>query len=213
MSVSLDNLAQVLDVFHLAKDLGVNNIAVAPVTSFGRGAEMLQCSEAEHHVMHRINEILLPFANDPILASQREGTSSIPEKNCGAGWRSFALNSNGTVRSCLFLADSRKFGNLDTDDYDSIFQQREMALFHDAPSPGSIECQSRQPNGEPSCKHLGTCIGCFAKAFRISENEYPECPWRARWFPGMNLTLKDTALISVERLSRRLQVTSRGVEQ
>lgn len=190
MSVTTDNLDQVLGVYHVAKELGVDALGVAAVTSFGRGAEINGCSSVEHYVNHKLNDILGPYTDDPLfdaLKRERGERETHNEINCGAGWRSFALNSDGTVRSCLFLADSKKFGNLDRQDYDEVFRQPEMRMFHDAPSPGGPECTGPQPDGSPSCKHVTVCIGCFAKAFRISEEQYPECPWRARYFPGMSL--------------------------
>jgi radical SAM protein with 4Fe4S-binding SPASM domain len=191
MSVSLENLDQVEAIYHLAKQLDASALAVAAVTSFGRGAGIVGCSDVEHHVMHRINEILAPYSDDPLFYAtrrEREEAAEQDQINCGAGWRSFALNSNGTVRSCLFLADSKKFGNLDTQNYDDVFRQNAMKMFHDAPSPGGPECRGPQPNGDKHCRFLGTCIGCFAKAFRVSDTEYPECPWRAKYFPGMSLS-------------------------
>jgi MoaA/NifB/PqqE/SkfB family radical SAM enzyme len=191
MSVSSDNLDQIVGVFHLAKSLDVSALSVAPVTGFGRGSNIAGCAEIEQHVFHRINELLAPYAHDPLFDSvkrERAAAQSQGEINCGAGWRTFALNSNGTVRSCLFLADSKKFGNIDTEDYDDLFRQKWMRYFHDAPSPGGKECQAIQPGGEQPCKYIGVCTGCFAKAFRVSETEYPHCPWRAKYFPGMTLS-------------------------
>jgi radical SAM protein with 4Fe4S-binding SPASM domain len=168
--------------------------------------EVAGCVEIEHHVMHRLNEILAPYADDPLFdAVKRERASSEAnnEINCGAGWRSFALNSDGTVRSCLFLTDSKKFGNLDQQNYDDVFSQQAMHLFHDAPSPGGEECRGLQPNGKVGCEYIAVCTGCFAKAFRISTTEYPECPWRAKWFPGMSLDIEEVpALIQIGRSSR-----------
>ncbi len=109
------------------------------------------------------------------------------------------------MRSCLFLADSKKFGNLDSQDYDAIFQQTAMRMFHDAPSPGGAECCGSQPNGDSGCKHRGTCIGCFAKAFRISEQEYPRVSVaRSIFSPGMTMGVhEEPAIISPQRLVRR----------
>jgi radical SAM protein with 4Fe4S-binding SPASM domain len=204
MTVTRENLDQVAQVFHLVKDLGVDAFAVAATTSFGRGADVTGCSEVEHWLNHQLERILEPFASDPLFdAVRRERETAAREKaiNCGAGWRSFALNSDGNVRSCLFLADSKKFGNLDRQNYQDVFRQPDMRLFHDAPSPGTDECRGPQRDGTMGCKHLSTCIGCFAKAFRVSETVFPECPWRKKYFPGMSLTVSDGGkLISVEQL-------------
>jgi radical SAM protein with 4Fe4S-binding SPASM domain len=214
MSVSSDNLDHVEGVFLLARELGVNVFSVAPVTTFGRGAGLMGCPEMEFHVMHRLNEILAPYADDPLfeaLRRERAGSADRHEINCGAGWRSFALNSDGRVRSCLYLVDSKKFGNLDTEDYDEIFRRKEMHMFRNAPSPGGAECQGPQPDGSERCRYLPVCTGCFAKALRVSETDYPQCPWRAKWFPGMKLALEEPEpVVRVESLVRRRPATVRG---
>lgn len=106
------------------------------------------------------------------------------EINCGAGWRTFGLNgATGEVRSCLFLADSKKFGSVDKENYVDIFKNKEMKMFRDAPSPsaGLKTCRS--------CKHIAQCNGCFAKAFRVSQTENPECLWRQQYFPGIEFSV------------------------
>jgi hypothetical protein len=56
-----------------------------------------------------------------------------------------------------------------------------MSMFRlaSSPSPDLETCKS--------CDYIATCNGCFAKAFRVSEVEYPDCPWRHEYFPGMDL--------------------------
>lgn len=207
VSVAMENLHQVVDLYHLAKSLDVSALAMAPITSFGRGGDLTGCSSAiEQHISHKLAEALAPYSEDTVfdaLRQERVTHAATKEINCGAGWRSFALNSNGTVRSCLFLADSKKFGNIDNQSYDEIFSHPAMKLFHDAPSPGGEPCRGPQPDGSIGCKHLSTCIGCFAKAFRTSEQEYPECPWRATYFPGMSLGVEEDRLIPLGKLSRK----------
>lgn len=192
------NLDQIEDLFFLAKELEADALGVAAASSFGRGAELVQCGETERQIGARLDAILRPHADDPLfdaLRREREGLKADKSINCGAGWRSFALNQDGTVRSCLFLADSKKFGNIDSEDYGEVFRRPEMRLFHDAPSPGTAECLGGQPDGgDGPCRHLGECIGCFAKAFRVTETVYPECPWRARYFPGMTLAASSDAI-------------------
>jgi radical SAM protein with 4Fe4S-binding SPASM domain len=194
MTVTRENLDQVLGVFDLAKALGADALGVAPVTCFGRGVEAACCSGMEHYVYHRLCEILGPYSGDPLFDGEKRERMEAQENrviNCGVGWRSFTLNSDGSVRSCQFTVDSNRFGNVDKQSYEDIFRQPEMRFFHDAPFPGSAECRGVQPDGTESCKWLPVCTGCLAKAFRVSEEEYPACPWRAKWFPGMSLAIQE----------------------
>jgi radical SAM protein with 4Fe4S-binding SPASM domain len=191
MSVTEGNVGQVADVFHLAKELGVDAFSAANITSFGRGRNLGMCSETDHKLYHKVINALAPYADDPLFTSNRlsaEMSKRNKEINCGAGWRTFALNgATGEIRSCLFLADSKKFGSVDRESYGDIFKNKYMAMFKNAPSP-SPELETCR-----SCHYISVCNGCFAKAFGVSESEYPECPWRKKYFPGMQLSMVDPA--------------------
>jgi radical SAM protein with 4Fe4S-binding SPASM domain len=189
MSVTPENVHLVPAVYQTAKEVGVDALAIAPVTTFGRASDFGLDARDDHWVQHEISRLLAPYADDPLFEANRLSAKlqqAAKEKNCGAGWRSFSLNgASGEIRSCLFLTDSKKFGNVDTADYASIFRSPYMSMFRNAPSP-SVELDTCR-----DCTYLSTCQGCFAKAFRVSELDYPECPWRATYFPGMPLTTGD----------------------
>jgi radical SAM protein with 4Fe4S-binding SPASM domain len=191
MSVTPENIDQVEDVFLLAKQLRADAFSAAPVTSFGRGSSFSMCAEKDHELQHAVSHILAPYADDPLFDSNRLTYEKLQETNtinCGAGWRTFALNgATGEVRSCLFLADSKEFGSVDSERFGDIFRSKYMAMFRNAPSP------SFQLDICESCSYLPTCQGCFAKAFRVSETEYPKCPWRHKYFPGMEISISGSA--------------------
>ena len=195
MSVTPENVGEVEGVFLLAKELGADAFSLAPVTTFGRAQELGMCADMEFHIQHLIAQALAPYANDPLFDANRLSAESFKrtkEINCGAGWRTFALNGvSGEVRSCLFLADSKKFGSVDRDEYDDIFTNPYMTMFRNAPSPSPSLDTCR------TCRFLPTCNGCFAKAFRVSETEYPTCPWRQKYFPGMSLSLATDQLVQI----------------
>ena len=188
MSVTADNVHCIREVFDNAKAAGVDSLAVTPVAAFGRAGKLGLCSSGSDELIQRgIAQALAGHADDPIFAAGRIGSEMMAERghtNCGAGWRSFGINgATGEVRSCLYLTDSKKFGSVDELDYAALFANPEMAMFRDAPSPS--------PHLETchGCAYISECVGCFAKAFRVSESDYPECPWRAKYFPGMQLDL------------------------
>ena len=187
-SINDANKHQVLDLYKLGKSLGVQRHAFSPVAPIGRGCNVTTSPGVQtKELFSHIDTALAPYADDPILTARADvptlaDTSDMP-KNCGAGWRTFAIDYNGYVRACNYSRDSKKFGNLIFDPYDVIFGQRANYLFNNAPSPGGNECSG--------CTYYMHCRGCFVKAFMISETEYPECPWRAKWFPNMPLTLSE----------------------
>jgi radical SAM protein with 4Fe4S-binding SPASM domain len=185
MSVTPENVDQVEEVFLLAKRLGADAFSPAVITTFGRAANLGMCAEKDHELQHKVAKILAPHAKDSLFVADKltaEWSRQNKEINCGAGWRSFALNgATGEIRSCLFLADSKSFGSVDREGYDNIFASPYISMFKNAPSPSPLLDTCRE------CAYIATCNGCFAKAFRISETEYPECPWRIKYFPGMSL--------------------------
>ncbi|MGZ8413410.1 MAG: hypothetical protein ACXW05_11810, partial [Gemmatirosa sp.] len=90
---------------------------------------------------------------------------------------------HGHVRACNYSRESKQLGNVLREPYGSIFSQRASFLFHNAPSPGGVDCAG--------CAYYAHCRGCFVKAFMVSETQYPGCPWRQRWFRDMPLALDD----------------------
>lgn len=212
MSVTPDNVHCIRGVFDDAKDAGVDSFAVTPVAAFGRAGELGLCSStSDDDIQRGIAEALAGLADDPIFDAGRIGTEMMAERghsNCGAGWRSFGINgATGEVRSCLYLTDSKKFGSVDQMDYATLFSSPEMVMFRDAPSPSPhLEtCQG--------CDYIGECMGCFAKAFRVSESEYPDCPWRAKYFPGMKLDMpggssRSSAFVPLSALRSRLETVN-----
>lgn len=202
MSVTPENVEQVLHVYTVAKELGVDAFAAAPTTGFGRGAAISSCGSKDRQLQQRLGELLAPFASDRMFEANRITAKAMAEsssQNCGAGWRTFALNgATGEVRSCLYLADSKKFGSVDEMSYTDMFKQQEMSLFGHAPSPS--------PHLETckGCEYMGECRGCFAKAFLVSETKHPSCPWRAHYFPGMSLARSaDASLVPLSKLRRQ----------
>ncbi len=185
--ISEENVHQVRDLFELAASLGVAALSLSPVAALGRGCNISEPGKGSKELVEKINDALAPFWEHPLLRRPLPSKSigrgrAVP--NCGAGSRTYAIDYDGEVRACSFSRDSKKFGNILSDSPDSIFGQTANHLFRNAPSPGGKECEG--------CKYYHYCRGCFVKAFMTSENHYPECAWRQRWFPNMGLG-KDTA--------------------
>jgi radical SAM protein with 4Fe4S-binding SPASM domain len=176
--ISEANAHEVVDLFHLAVSMNVAAVAFSPVAALGRGCNVSEPGVGAKAIVDKINRSLAQFAGHPLLARPPDSHGS-PVMNCGAGSRTYAIDYDGNVRACNFSRDSKRFGNVFSDSYETIFGQTANHLFRNAPSPGGAECEG--------CNYYHYCQGCFVKAFMVSEREYPDCPWRKRWFPGMAL--------------------------
>ncbi|MFD0367627.1 radical SAM protein [Streptomyces sp. NPDC127114] len=183
-TITENNLHEIKPLFELVRSLGVAAAAFSPVAALGRGCNVSDPGMGSEDLVREINEQLAAFAQDPLLTKSPPAptlATKTPTLNCGAGSRSYAIDYDGNVRACNFSRDSKKFGNLLNDSYDTVFNQEANFLFRNAPSPGGAECQG--------CDYYHYCRGCFVKAFMTSEEHYPACPWRKKWFPGMPLGL------------------------
>ncbi len=185
MTVTDENLDDIVPMFRNAKAWGALQVVFSPVASIGRGCNLSDPGAGSRALVGEITRRLAPFTGDPILGASAATPASAryqESTNCGAGWRTFAVDYDGNVRACNYSRDSKKFGNLLEDGFESVFSQKANYLFRNAPSPGGKEC------GE--CSYYFNCKGCFVKAFMVSETVYPDCPWRAKWFPDMPLALE-----------------------
>lgn len=182
-TITEGNTKDIAPLFECAKEWGATQIVFAPVASIGRGCNVSESGAAgATHLVHAIQRELAPFSGDPLLgAPSPVPTSAKYEEatNCGAGWRTFAVDYDGEVRACNYSRDSKKFGNILNSEYEHVFSQKANYLFNNAAAPGGEECRD--------CRYYFNCKGCFVKAFMVSETEFPECPWRAKWFPDMEL--------------------------
>ena len=192
-SITEDTVDDIAELHRLGVSLGVAKHSYAPVAPLGRGCNVTEAGAASQNLVDRIEKALrsalAPDRYDPSYAEMPDAAEVYEApRNCGAGWRSFAVDYDGWVRACNFSRDSKRFGNILADDYHSLFGQQANFYFQNAPSPGGRDCQG--------CAYNAHCRGCFVKAFMVSETEFPQCPWRRRWFPNMSLTAESDPLES-----------------
>jgi radical SAM protein with 4Fe4S-binding SPASM domain len=200
-SISEANIDQVEELYQLGKMLRVQKHSFASVAPLGRGCNISDSGAGSRAVHDAIEQQLAPHRDDPVLNNYAEvpGIAEYGEsRNCGAGWRTVAVDYEGNVRACNYSRRSKQLGSVLADDYGAIFAQQASFFFHNAPSPGGKDCVG--------CAFYTHCRGCFVKAFMVSETEYPECPWRRHWFPGMSLSLDEGRHHRVSVTDRRKQL-------
>lgn len=200
-SITVETLSQVADLVALGNVLDVQDHAFTPVAPLGRGCNITEAGASSTELTVALQrqleiaqaEVLQVEASavqspsaDELKSDRRPVQSSVAKRsprNCGAGWRTYAIDFDGWVRACNYSRDSKRFGNILDESAADLFGRDASYLFNNAPSPGGLDCQG--------CQYYYNCRGCFAKAFSVSESLYPDCPWRRRWFPGMSLGVSD----------------------
>jgi radical SAM protein with 4Fe4S-binding SPASM domain len=182
-SIVEENLDQVDELYEVVRALGVEKHSFAAVAPHGRGCNTTEGVGAAE-LTRQLNARLAKYAKDTRLydtpATPEHGDGELAH-NCGAGFKTFAVDQKGDVRACNFSRESKKFGNVLSDEFDMLFGQQANFFFANAPSPGGRDCVG--------CDFYDHCRGCFVKAFVVSETSFKDCPWRKHWFPGMSLQL------------------------
>lgn len=199
-SITESTLDHVVPLYELGRSLGGKH-AFAPIAPLGRGCNVSDPGAGSRRVAHGINERLAPFAANPALKADADALTRLSTRveaprNCGAGWRTFAVDYDGNVCAWNCSRKSKKFGNLLEHGYDAVFTNSAAFLFKNAPSPGGKVCHG--------CDYYEHCQGCFVKAFMVSETEYPECPWRRNFFPETLLAFDSNEMEAVESTSDML---------
>lgn len=178
-SITWENVEQLEFLFKLSKELDANALAVSPVSTFGRGSCYKSCSNADKNLKDKINSLLEKYKDDTLFKANKESLENMiknKEINCGAGWRTFAINgSSGEVRICLLTTDIGVIGNIDKDEYSSIFSKDKLDAYRMAPSPNQFleTCKD--------CEYKDICNGCIVKALSVYKNHYPQCPWAKKY--------------------------------
>lgn len=173
-TVTDENLEQIEDVFMLCKNLKVDSFATSTVSSFGR-ASCSSCDHSESDLKRKLVSKLAKYKDDDLFKANYKTIEAVmanKDINCGAGWRTFALNgASGNVRVCLFLSEEGIIGNVDQENYEDIFSKEKLEKFQYAVSPTPMLETCKE------CKYKEVCNGCIARAINIYRTEYPECKW------------------------------------
>ncbi|MGL4450885.1 MAG: radical SAM protein [Sarcina sp.] len=173
-TVTYENVDNIEKVFKLCKNIGADSFATSTVSSFGR-ASCKGCNKGESDLKSILVNKLAPYKDDKLFVANYKTIEAVmanKDLNCGAGWRTFAINgASGDVRICLFLNEEGIIGNVDNDEYLKIFKKEKLDNFRfaDAPSIHLDTCKK--------CEHKDICNGCMARAINIYRTEKQECEW------------------------------------
>lgn len=178
MSVTPENATDMPDLAAFCVDLGVDLFTFTPVLPFGRGEADLWTPE-DMETLGRMAERTRDEYGELLHVVDEEQFLSVGDQqdNCGAGWKSVAVDPQGRVRPCV-MADAER------DVIGEIDFERPKQVFADnaATAAGFFELNHPPEPGCDGCGYEDFCSGCVLRARRAYEDDHMDathCSYRA----------------------------------
>lgn len=174
MSVTPQNMFDVENTVKMVKEWGVKSFAFETVSGFGRGSEIdwstVQPEDMRKYmkVANYINRKYLDMLT--LVPAKMCRMMNNREINCGAGWRTFAVNPKGEKRFCVntptnMLSLGNFFEEEDAKTTELISKAAKI------PVPTFHQCNK--------CERYVYCQGCLLKGV-IASNNFDECVWEGK---------------------------------
>ena len=178
MNVYPGNWRRLRPTLELAKGLGADGFAIAPLMALGRGRHMSQLSPDQFAVIATEAELLAQaHAGFFTVSEEMERKIAGQTGNCGAGSRSMVLGPTGRVRPCLTL-DERylSLGDLTRTSYADFLRLAPTGDFYHLKAPDPRECGD--------CSFCTFCANCIvapihARLAAQDQGEELSCSWNA----------------------------------
>lgn len=171
MSVTAENFFDIEGTVQLARSLGASAFTFNPVFDVGRGRntpgpQITDPKEAQRYVDYEtgIYEKYKGFLSTLDETQQ----NALKRSNCGLLSKTITISPDGTIRACVMFDSVFEIGNINRQDYGSIFRRKELTAFSRLPAPREEFCGD--------CRHLGYCKGCVLRGVKRA-SETAVCPW------------------------------------
>jgi len=175
MSVFEDNKWLIEDTLLLARQLGARWFNYEKVEPFGRGRhlDISFTPEEQMRFMEYEKNLHTQYADFIGIMTAEQMARYNKEHNCGAGWRSVAINPYGIVRPCVLTPQGlMDLGNIFTQSYEEIFNNHLVLNLMKLYAPVKNE------NCHPQCKNRYFCKGCFLRGLKSNLQLAPRvCRW------------------------------------
>ena len=182
MSVTAENFFDIEETVKLAKSLGASAFTFNPVFDVGRGQntkgpQITDPEEAKKYVDYEVG-IYKKYEGflSTLDATQQ---AALKRSNCGLLSKTITISPDGTIRACVMFDNVFEIGNINKQDYETIFRRKELTAFSKLPAPREEFCGD--------CQHLGYCKGCVLRGLKKA-SEVSECSWLDK--TGMRDSLK-----------------------
>lgn len=192
-SLSPQNLEEVKSLPKLAKRVGIPLIACSPILPFGRGAQINWSEVSTEKILTYIKESHQLVKTYPNLFHNLpfEGLrdSFLGVEHCGAGYRSFCLSPEGTVRPCVFVKPGlMDLGNIFDNKIEKVFSGPLVNVFSQINAPNKQSCAG--------CKNENFCLGCWYRGL-LASRRVSGCRWEKR-----SLIYPHVDILSLDNLAR-----------
>lgn len=171
MNITPDNMNDLEDTVTLAMGLGATAFAASPIMPFGRGSEIdwTHLSKKElFEFENRFNALAKKYKNFFITVPEAV-REKLGAHHCGAGFKTFALAPNGTLRPCVNVSeDVLNIGNIFNDKIESILANPIIEILHKLRSPGPKTCHG--------CEFENFCQLCWYRGL-VGSQYIKDCPW------------------------------------
>ena len=168
--VTPNNAVDIDDCCKMLKELGIKEIGLSIAEESGAAGSIKypnkQIQGLYHYLKTTYGEYFLEVNRKyyDIISSVKNITEIDIEdtpRNCGAGYRSVAIDANGNVKPCLLVSDKVKFlGNIFEDNYLQMFNESTVSKIYRKFNFSSIE-ESKCDN----CADKYYCGSCMSKIF------------------------------------------------
>ena len=173
MTVTPKNMYEIEDTLLLSQELGADVFIYSPFVPLGRGKNLETFTYNQAMELVKLHNYLeSKYKNGIFFTLPSEMLAKIKKlKNCGAGYDTCALSSEGTLRPCPLLPDKYAFVNLSKNNISTLLKLKKFVgeYFYDLRSPSENICGD--------CKYLSICKSCIARGIIQYEEIGEECRW------------------------------------
>jgi radical SAM protein with 4Fe4S-binding SPASM domain len=171
MAVDKDNFHDIENTLLLARELGASVFSYTPILPLGRAKilalenwdiERKQVYETEKELIEKYRGFLGLLSPD-MTCDLENG------ENCGAGYRTYAMNPWGHIRPCPLYEDTEfEIGNLAEQDIEEVFSNPLTFAFAKISPPIKNICRD--------CERKYYCMYCSLRGFQ-SQKVVQDCRW------------------------------------
>jgi radical SAM protein with 4Fe4S-binding SPASM domain len=172
MTVTPQNMYDIENTLLLSQDIGAKVFIYSPFVPLGRGKNIEIFTLKQAQEMAQIHSYLENnYKNGIFFTVSSETFEKIRQlKNCGAGYETCVLSSDGAIRPCPLFSDKYKFLDL-SKNITNAFKLKKFKgdYFYHLISPSENTCGD--------CKYISICKSCIARGIVQSEKIGEACKW------------------------------------